>query len=59
MLDRTGIVTTWNPGAQHFKGYTADEIVGEHFSLFYTEEDQRIRPAGTGAPDRRARRKIR
>ncbi|MGA7069655.1 MAG: PAS domain S-box protein, partial [Pseudolabrys sp.] len=41
MLDRTGIVTSWNPGAQRFKGYTADEIVGEHFSLFYTEEDQK------------------
>ena len=41
MLDRTGIVTSWNSGAQRFKGYTADEIVGEHFSLFYTEEDQK------------------
>ncbi|MGB6560168.1 MAG: PAS domain S-box protein, partial [Pseudolabrys sp.] len=41
MLDRTGIVTSWNPGAQRFKGYTSDEIVGEHFSLFYTEEDQK------------------
>ncbi|MGB6705335.1 MAG: PAS domain S-box protein, partial [Pseudolabrys sp.] len=41
MLDRTGIVTSWNPGAQRFNGYTADEIVGEHFSLFYTEEDQK------------------
>ena len=41
MLDRTGIVTSWNPGAQRFKGYTADEIVGEHFSRFYTEEDQK------------------
>jgi PAS domain S-box-containing protein len=41
MLDRTGIVTSWNPGAQRFNGYTADEIVGEHFSRFYTEDDQK------------------
>ena len=40
MLDPDGIVTSWNPGAQRFKGYTADEIVGEHFSRFYTEEDR-------------------
>ena len=41
MLDRTGIVTSWNPGAQRFTGYIADEIVGKNFSLFYTEEDQK------------------
>ena len=40
MLDPTGIVTSWNPGAQRFKGYTADEIVGEHFSRFYSAEDR-------------------
>jgi len=40
MLDPTGVVTSWNAGAQRFKGYTADEIIGEHFSRFYTEEDQ-------------------
>jgi len=40
-LDRSGIVTTWNPGAQRFKGYTADEIIGQPFSRFYTEEDQK------------------
>ena len=34
-------VTTWNPGAQKFKGYTAEEIIGQHFSRFYTEEDQK------------------
>jgi PAS domain S-box-containing protein len=38
-LDPTGLVTTWNPGAQRIKGYTRDEIVGRHFSAFYTEED--------------------
>jgi PAS domain S-box-containing protein len=41
LLDPTGIVTTWNPGAQRFKGYRADEIVGQHFSCFYTEEDRK------------------
>jgi PAS domain S-box-containing protein len=40
MLDPTGIVTSWNPGAQRFKGYTAGEIVGQHFSRFYTDEDR-------------------
>jgi PAS domain S-box-containing protein len=40
MLDPTGIITTWNPGAQRFKGYTEQEIVGEHFSRFYTEDDK-------------------
>jgi PAS domain S-box-containing protein len=42
MLDPTGIVTSWNPGAQRFKGYSADEIIGQHFSRFYTEEDRKI-----------------
>ncbi|MEN2785455.1 PAS domain S-box protein [Sphingomonas qilianensis] len=40
MLDPTGNVTNWNPGAQAIKGYSADEIVGRHFSTFYTEEDR-------------------
>jgi PAS domain S-box-containing protein len=40
MLDPTGVVTTWNAGAQRFKGYTTQEILGEHFSRFYTEEDR-------------------
>jgi PAS domain S-box-containing protein len=40
MLDPEGMVTNWNPGAQAIKGYTAGEIVGRHFSNFYTEEDQ-------------------
>lgn len=40
MLDPDGIVTSWNPGAQRFKGYLADEIIGQHFSRFYTPEDQ-------------------
>jgi PAS domain S-box-containing protein len=40
MLDPTGIVTSWNAGARRFKGYTHDEIVGRHFSVFYTEADR-------------------
>jgi PAS domain S-box-containing protein len=39
MLDPEGRVTNWNPGAQRIKGYTPEEIVGEHFSKFYTRED--------------------
>lgn len=41
LLDSQGIVTTWNPGAQRFKGYRADEIIGQHFSRFYTEDDRK------------------
>jgi len=40
MLDPNGIVTSWNPGAQRFKGYTAGEIIGQHFSRFYSETDR-------------------
>jgi PAS domain S-box-containing protein len=39
MLDPEGYVTTWNEGARRIKGYEAEEIVGEHFSVFYTDED--------------------
>jgi PAS domain S-box-containing protein len=39
MLDREGRVTTWNPGAERTKGYKAHEIIGQHFSRFYTPED--------------------
>jgi PAS domain S-box-containing protein len=38
MLDPSGTVITWNEGAQRAKGYTRDEIVGRHFSVFYTPE---------------------
>src|SRR5690242_18024744 len=47
MLDPTGIVSSWNAGAARFKGYRADEIIGEHFSRFYTDEDR-----ATGLPAR-------
>jgi PAS domain S-box-containing protein len=40
MLDPTGIVTSWNAGAERFKGYTRAEIIGQHFSRFYSEADQ-------------------
>ena len=39
MLDVNGNVSTWNPGAERFKGYKADEIIGLHFSTFYPESD--------------------
>ena len=38
VLDVTGRIRTWNPGAENIKGYTADEVIGRHFELFYTEE---------------------
>jgi PAS domain S-box-containing protein len=41
MLDPQGRVTNWNSGAERIKGYRAAEIIGEHFSRFYTEEDRR------------------
>ncbi|NII53987.1 PAS domain-containing sensor histidine kinase [Luteibacter sp. SG786] len=47
MLDPTGHVSSWNPGAQRIKGYQPDEIVGAHFSQFYTEEDRAV-----GVPER-------
>lgn len=37
-LDLEGIIQSWNPGAERVKRYTADEIIGKHFSIFYTEE---------------------
>ena len=40
MLSPEGIVSSWNPGARRFKGYEAGEIIGQHFSRFYTDEDK-------------------
>ena len=40
MLDPAGNIASWNPGAERIKGYTSEEIVGQHFSLFYTEGDR-------------------
>mgnify|MGYP003575315613 CR=1 FL=1 len=39
MMDAQGYVCTWNDGARLMKGYTANEIIGQHFSIFYTIED--------------------
>jgi len=47
LLNRDGTVASWNSGAQRIKGYTQDEIVGQHFSRFYTEEDK-----SAGLPER-------
>ncbi len=40
MLDTKGFVTSWNAGAERIKGFQTEEIVGQHFSKFYTEEDR-------------------
>ncbi|MHC2144538.1 two-component system sensor histidine kinase NtrB [Pseudomonas sp. 210_17 TE3656] len=40
MLDPSGHVISWNAGAQRIKGWTADEVIGKHFSLFFTEQDR-------------------
>lgn len=47
MLDPSGRIISWNPGAERIKGYSAGEIVGEHFSRFYPPED-----VLSGKPDR-------
>jgi PAS domain S-box-containing protein len=39
MLDPDGVVTSWNAGAQRIKGYARDEIIGQHFSRFYADDD--------------------
>jgi PAS domain S-box-containing protein len=40
-LDPQGYITSWNAGAERIKGYTANEIIGQHFSIFYTDEDRK------------------
>ncbi|MDP9190118.1 MAG: PAS domain S-box protein [Acidobacteriota bacterium] len=47
MLDPDGSVASWNTGAQRIKGYSADEILGRHFSVFYPEDD-----VASGKPQR-------
>src|SRR5439155_1529838 len=51
MLDPEGRVTRWNAGAQRIKGYRSEEILGEHFSRFFTPED-----VAAGIPDHHLRR---
>ena len=46
MLDPQGNLLNWNPGAERLRGYRAEEIIGKHFSCFYTEEDR-----DAGRPD--------
>jgi len=56
MLVPSGHVLTWNVGAQRIKGYGPDEIIGKHFSVFYTPEEPGGRRAGSDTedgPDRR------
>jgi PAS domain S-box-containing protein len=50
MLDPTGIITSWNIGGERIKGYAPHEIVGQHFSRFYTETDR-----ANGRPSRALR----
>src|SRR4029079_11037666 len=40
MLDENGNVSNWNAGARRIKQYADDEIIGQHFSIFYTEDDR-------------------
>jgi PAS domain S-box-containing protein len=40
MLDPNGVISNWNTGAARIKGYSADEVIGQHFSRFFTEEDR-------------------
>ena len=48
VLDPEGRVATWNRGAQRIKGYTAEEIIGQHFSVFYPAEDVAARKPQRG-----------
>ena len=43
MLDPAGVIVTWNEGAQRIKGYTATEVIGRHFSIFYPPAEVRNR----------------
>ena len=46
LLDRKGYILTWNPGGERVKGYAANDIIGKHFSRFFTGEDvERNHPA--------------
>jgi PAS domain S-box-containing protein len=47
MLDPGGIIVSWNAGAQQLKGYSEPEILGQHFSIFFTEPDR-----AAGKPER-------
>src|SRR5262249_40388216 len=42
LLDPRGRISSWNRGAERLKGYRAEEIIGQHFSCFYTQEDRAL-----------------
>src|SRR5688500_4682324 len=42
LIDPSGQIVTWNSGAVRFKGYQAEEVVGQSFSKFFTEEDRKL-----------------
>lgn len=42
MLDKSGRIASWNPGAEKIKGYSSAEVIGRHFSIFYTSEDIKV-----------------
>lgn len=50
LLDEKGYIKTWNEGAKYIKGYNSNEIIGKHFSIFYTAEDLK-----DGKPERELR----
>jgi PAS domain S-box-containing protein len=50
LLDSTGHIASWNAGAERFKGYSASEIIGHHYSEFFTPEDREA-----GLPERALR----
>ncbi|MBA3845753.1 MAG: PAS domain S-box protein, partial [Planctomycetes bacterium] len=43
LLDADGRITTWNPAAERMKGYRADEIIGQHFSMLYPDDDAKAK----------------
>ena len=59
MLNPDGTVANWNAGAQRAKGYTAEEIVGRHFSCFYSRRGPGRRPAAAWLVHRRPGRQVR
>jgi len=53
MIDPDGYVVSWNPGAERIKGYSHDEIIGRHFSMFYTRADRELRKPWQGLENAR------
>ena len=48
VLDPTGIIRSWNLGAERLKGYSESEVIGKHFSMFYIDEDlEKAKPPPT------------